>query len=215
MKQNLTKKVGPLPLWAYAVILGGAFLAYRLLRTNKSSGSDGTSVQLIPTGAPPIDASAGFINELSERLDRIESNQTAPPPASTDGSDSTLNFARFLDALREQTKSITDAIAGGGSIQPTPTGSPTKTPAPVSAKPTRDNSGAFYDQRTGAWHITNWATLTAERVNDILWANIVGRGPRTGQEASPFISKISALQASGLDNEAIYYRVAPELKGVR
>lgn len=112
MKANLTKKVGPLPLWAYAVILGGAFLAFRLLRGNKSEGSD-ASVQLIPTGAPPIEPSAGFLNELSMRLERIESSvssavssvvsspppttTTPPPPASSDGhSDGTIQPVKVL-----------------------------------------------------------------------------------------------------------------------
>lgn len=76
----LTRKIGPLPVWAYAAIIGGALLAWRLAR---GGGRQDASVQLIPTGAPPIDASAGFMNELANQLGRIEealTNRPTPTP---------------------------------------------------------------------------------------------------------------------------------------
>lgn len=133
--KNLTRKVGPLPLWAYAVILGGTFLAYRMLRGG-GQGQD-ASVQLIPTGAPPIDPSDGFLNELSLRLDRIEANQTAPPPASDDGSDDGSVRLDLIRGIRSELGKIREYLktGTGGTIQPTPSG--TSGPPAVSAKPTR------------------------------------------------------------------------------
>lgn len=69
----LTRKLGPLPVWAWAVVIGGAGLVWRMTR----SGGQQTVVQEVPTTAIPGDQSAttaGFLNELTVALKRIEDN---------------------------------------------------------------------------------------------------------------------------------------------
>lgn len=131
----VTRKVGPLPVWAYAVILGGTFLALRLLRGGNQQDA---SVQLIPTGAPPIDASQGFIEDLSLRLDRIESGMTAPPPASSQGNE-TISPAKFGFKTWEELKAALAKLKAP-AYTPLPTTKPT--PKPISAKPTGQVSRA-------------------------------------------------------------------------
>lgn len=87
----ITRKLGPLPVWAWAGIIGGTFLAVRLLRGGGGTAKQDATVQMIPTGAPPIDPAPGFLNDLSMRLDRIESSigdaptSTVTPPPSGAG----------------------------------------------------------------------------------------------------------------------------------
>lgn len=65
----LTRKIGPLPVWMWAVVIGGAGLMWRLTRKGGT-----TTVQQIPvgTGNIPSDTTGGFINELSVALKRLE-----------------------------------------------------------------------------------------------------------------------------------------------
>lgn len=67
-----TRKLGPLPVWAWAVVIGGAGLGWRLMRGGGGGGGGTNTVQQIPTTYLPDSTQAGFINELSLALKRIE-----------------------------------------------------------------------------------------------------------------------------------------------
>jgi hypothetical protein len=58
LKAGLTKKIGPLPAWGWAVAIGGGILAFRLFRGGGSHGSDsvigGGGDASTPTGVNPI-----------------------------------------------------------------------------------------------------------------------------------------------------------------
>lgn len=70
---SLTRKIGPLPAWGWGAIIGGAGLGWKLLRgKGRPEEAAVPNTQLIPTGPMQIDPSAGFMNELSVALKRIE-----------------------------------------------------------------------------------------------------------------------------------------------
>ena len=65
----LTRKIGPLPVYGWAILLGGAGLVWRMSR-----GDSSTPTQMIPTTyiEPGASPTAGYINELGQQFKRIE-----------------------------------------------------------------------------------------------------------------------------------------------
>ena len=51
MRERLTRKLGPLPVYAWAILALGAFLLYRRYKGNAATGSAGSSS---PTGTNPV-----------------------------------------------------------------------------------------------------------------------------------------------------------------
>jgi hypothetical protein len=79
VKAAHTKKIGPLPAWAYGVVIGVAGLGYKMMKGGSSgnpSKGQVTNQQLIPTGAMPIEPSAGYLNELAMQQQRLEALMT-------------------------------------------------------------------------------------------------------------------------------------------
>lgn len=107
MPEAVTRKLGPLPVWVWALMIGGTFVAVRFLRGGGSQGQD-ASVQMIPTGAPEIDATAGFLNDLSFRLDSIETavrdapTGTKVPPPSTAGGSKGYSLTQLINRARDR-----------------------------------------------------------------------------------------------------------------
>jgi hypothetical protein len=114
IKGALTRKLGPLPAWGWAVVVGGAGLGWKLLR-----GGGGKSEvppveqQLIPVSSMPIDPSGGFFNELTIQQNRVEST-----------------LAKILETIK-----ATAAKTKTTAPPPAPPPTTTPKPAPVSAKP--------------------------------------------------------------------------------
>lgn len=75
----LTRKLGPLPVWAWAVVIGGAGLGWRLMR---GGGASQTTVQQIPTTYLPDSTQSGFLNELSVALNDIRDRLAGTTPGS-------------------------------------------------------------------------------------------------------------------------------------
>lgn len=93
----LTRKLGPLPVWGWALVIGGAGLGYRYLR-----GS--TTVQQIPVGTSDIPSSelntqSGFLNELSLAIKRIEDQLNPPKGAGSPGAPRPQPFKNVMTSL--------------------------------------------------------------------------------------------------------------------
>ncbi len=58
IKDTLTKKYGPLPVWGYAVILGGVFIVYFIYKRKATTTTSSTSSTTPAVGTTPITASA-------------------------------------------------------------------------------------------------------------------------------------------------------------
>jgi len=83
----VTRKIGPLPAWGWGVAIGGAILAVRFLR---GGGQDSAAPVLIPTGAPAVDPSQGFLEQLANavgdlrlKVDELANRTTPTPPPTT------------------------------------------------------------------------------------------------------------------------------------
>jgi hypothetical protein len=50
--EAVTRKLGPLPTWGWAIVIGGGVLLYRALRSGGSSSSSSGGVSYIPVGNP-------------------------------------------------------------------------------------------------------------------------------------------------------------------
>ena len=124
MANPLTRKIGPLPAYAYAVGIGGVILAFRLM---KGSGSSADTQQIIvPTGAPQVDINRAFLDDLADKVDNLSQQINTntddmteiPSPSVSNNTDNLLQ--QILSKL-------------GGTIQPAPAGNGAKdaTPAPA------------------------------------------------------------------------------------
>lgn len=89
VKAAATRKIGPLPAWGWGVAIGGALLAFRLLRGGRSGGNGAEpDTILVPSGAPSIPHDyigqlGQAMDEIRTRLSGLESGNPIQPPAPT------------------------------------------------------------------------------------------------------------------------------------
>lgn len=123
IKAALTRKIGPLPAWGWAVVIGGAGLGYKLLR------GGGTTRQEVPTTniTPGASPAAGYLNELSVALKRIEDAIGAIPSTIT-------NNGQTPPASASSGSSTTSPSSGTSSPAPSSTATSSPASAPISAK---------------------------------------------------------------------------------
>lgn len=191
-KGALTRKIGPLPAWGWGVAIGGALLGVKLLR----GGGDSTqrTVIEVPTGAPTY-APEDFASDLGSRVSELGE---------------TIN-----DALSDVQDDIGDINARIDDLETMP--GPGMQPPP-NAQPSgyNDPLGATYNTSTGAWTIHDWSLISPGRLADIAWANVAGRGPRTGSERDPIVNRFRQLiEVEGKSPQEAYSIVAPTLSGYR
>lgn len=132
LKSALTRKIGPLPAWGWAVVIGGAGLGYRLLRGDSVTRQEVPTTNITPGASP----AAGYLNELSVALKRIEDSISALPD--TLARAVTGETAPGSAPGGTATTSPTSGTAPSTSTSPTssPTTQSTATSSPISAKST-------------------------------------------------------------------------------
>ena len=112
IKATLTRKLGPLPAWGWALLVIGAIYFYRKYTASK------TATTATPT-TTPLPSDAGTILQPGESVVGPDGSLTTAPGggASTGGSDTTDPSA----AIGDLANAITAAIAAGQAAQAQPT----------------------------------------------------------------------------------------------
>lgn len=139
MPERLSRKLGPLPVYAWAIIAVGAFLLWRRYKGNAATGSAGSS----PTGTNPVpfgDASSiggGIGNaQVPDVVQTITQPGADPTQASGGGTSSQNN-----------TGVTTPASSDTVTTPPPPTATPTYT-RPVYLAPATTAAGAAVQAQT-------------------------------------------------------------------
>lgn len=154
---RLSRKVGPLPVWAWAAVILGAYFLYTRLHggsssssaasnstpatpTDTTSGSDSGAQVPVGGGGSPVDnSSANLLSAIGANqaaLDQLTSQILSQPTPY-----SNVDWSTLLGAPYGSDFGLTDS--GGPASQPTPAAS---TPAPTtvsSAHPTQNTAGVL------------------------------------------------------------------------
>lgn len=79
-KSPFTRKMGPLPLWAWMGIALGVLLAYSMWNKNKSANSQNAGLNPFSTSQAQAPGSASSANLIPQFVNQVY-NQETPPPA--------------------------------------------------------------------------------------------------------------------------------------
>lgn len=112
----VTRKLGPLPAWAWGLAIGGAVLAMRLVRGGGAGGEPQRI--LVPSGGGAAMAAPDFVSDLGTAIGRLgdrvaalenpsDPTEQAPPSNSQPGSPSkAANLAAYVMGLRAMFPSV-------------------------------------------------------------------------------------------------------------
>ncbi len=79
ISEGLTRKLGPLPAWAWGAVLGGAILGFRFLRSRGLAGTAGGAPTVTVEGGTPVGAPASVPAESSAAGSFMAAGTYAPP----------------------------------------------------------------------------------------------------------------------------------------
>jgi Fibronectin type III domain len=149
---GLTKKVGPLPVWGWAVLgLGGA-VAYLWWRSRKSGSSAGTTATTSTTSSS---AYASQLDQMQAELDQLLAEQSASS-AGTSGTGSGANGSTAGGGGGDTSSGTTPTGAQGTTTATKTTTAPTtKTTASTPRKPSAPH-GVVADKVTATGATLHW-----------------------------------------------------------
>lgn len=153
---KLGKKAGPLPIWAWALVGGGALLAvFLLLRRNTEQGGSGIQIVTGNAQRPENTVSGGYprgVTPAAEMLNdevlwtiagSLASLSESQGVLAAGGSDRRDEHKGLDEALADVKNHVSQTVAGATFQQPavtTPTNAAAGSPAPIKAnqiKPSR------------------------------------------------------------------------------
>lgn len=175
VKEAVTRKLGPLPAWGWGVAIGGAFLAFRVIRPKSASSGSGTAAAIgsgpvIGTGgdATPTDVFSGansLVEQLQGQVDTLSETVAGQEDqvAGLSGTITTLTSfqalqTKLIEYLRRRTTLLTNISTTNSNLSDYK-----QNLAACTTQACKDKWNAQITQKNG--YLVNWNTELAG-IND-------------------------------------------------